>query len=502
MRKMLIYIFAAVFIAVFLAGCQSTPQEPIVIQKDLEQMIEKAQTTPELAATSGISLREQTGAPETLKLESADGSFTLSVDANVLVPDSSSMPILNVRSAVFSQQTVDRYWNELVGDTPMWEWSDQPTKEQIEQMIVNQKRMQAATQKEGGDTEGYENIIAELERLYQKAPETGEVVSAFSQLKEKINWDPVLGTVDTHYMGTSGYSIQNQAEMQNADEWIYISVSNPWTEQEGTIKSDSSPASLRFESSAMENNYGFSGSTFVDEYTELDDSVKKHLKTTPKEAKKLVEEFLFQTDTPMAVYSIELMDDADMAEGKEAQHYAYRVTCVREVDGLPVTPSLGYGAGGMFLEGYAFNPPELTYSIQWSYESMVLELDDAGFFQINWHAPLEILDAQVEVCSLMPFDDVQDVFEKMLFISYEPNVEEGYSMTCDISKVRLELMRIRKQNSDQVILEGLLIPVWTFYGTCYIYNSSGEFVDGAVRKTNILSINAIDGSIIDPHKGY
>ena len=101
MRKMLIYIFAAVFIAVFLAGCQSTPQEPIVIQKDLEQMIEKAQKTPELAATSGISLREQTGAPETLKLESADGSFTLSVDANVLVPDSSSMPILNVRSAVF-----------------------------------------------------------------------------------------------------------------------------------------------------------------------------------------------------------------------------------------------------------------------------------------------------------------------------------------------------------------------------------------------------------------
>ena len=484
-----------------LAGCQATPEQEVVVQKDLEQMIEKAQAT-DAAETPGISLREQTGAPGTLALENTEGNFTLSVDAVVAVPDAYKMPILNVRSAVFSQQTVDRYWNELVGDTSMWEWSTQPTQDEIAQMIVNQKKLKADAEQEG-DTEiidGYDELIAELERLYATAPETADVKPADSTLKEMLNWDPVLGTIDTRYMGTRGSSAKSEADAASDDDRIFFRASNPWTGEEGSIRSDISPAIIHFEAAAISNNYF--NAVPITEDTVLEDSALAHLKTTPAQAKKIVEDFLERIDTPMEIHSMALIDDSYPYEGKEAQHYAYRVTCIRTVSGLPVTPSLGYGADNIFPEGYQPKNIDRLYTVQWSYESMALELDDDGFFQVAWQAPLEIGDTEVEDCTLLPFDDIADVFKKMLYISYEPNIADGYSLTCDISEVRLEMMRVRKQNSDQAILQGLLIPVWTFYGGLSLYDSSGEFVDGSGRETNILSINAVDGSVINTGAGY
>ena len=502
MRKTWTKLLVVLLVAAFLTACQATPDEPVVVQKDMEQMIEKAGATY-MVERLDKSLKESTGAPDTFEISDTSGALTLTADAPVIVPDAGSMPILNVTSTVFSQETVNKFWDVLVGDTTMWEWSDQPTKDEITQMIVNQKKLKADVEQEG-DTEiieGYDDLIAELEKMYQTAPESIEVTTASSQLKEKVNWDPVLGTIDTRYMGTSGYSVKSQADMGNAEDWIYFCASNPWTGEEGRIKSDISPAIITFEAAAINNNY--SNAMPVTEGTVLDDSVASLLTTTPEQAKKIVEDFLERTDTRMAVYSMALIDDSYPYEGKEAQHYAYRVTCIRTVSGLPVTTPLGYGADSMmFIEGYQPKNIERSYTVQWSYESMLLEFDDNGFFQITWQSPLEIGDTEVEGCTLLPFNDIADVFKKMLPISYEPNIADGYSMVCDVLEVRLEMMRVRKQNSDQVMLEGLIIPVWTFYGELLLYDSSGEVKDGSGSKTNILSINAVDGSVINTGAGY
>ena len=85
-----------------LAGCQKTPDNPIVIGKDHEQMMEQAQ----LGQPTDDPIAEQIGAMEQYTLDSplknAVGNLEVSVDAAVVVPNSSKMTTAKVdrKSAV------------------------------------------------------------------------------------------------------------------------------------------------------------------------------------------------------------------------------------------------------------------------------------------------------------------------------------------------------------------------------------------------------------------
>lgn len=499
MRQSAVKLIILTMCVVLLVSCQATPEKSVVVQKDMEQMIEVAASCDtETDDKPIISLKDRLGVPDTLVFESTKGNLSLSVNASVTIPKTDKMPIYNVKSTVFSQEIVDRYWDELVGDRQMWEINRQPTKADIEQMIINQKLFLTEAEQEGDSDiiDGYNERIAELERLYQNAPETAEVMPGTSQLKEQVNWDPVFGDIDTRYMGTFGSSVKSQAEMIN--DYCYFSVRNPWTGQEGSIESDVGSAVLRWETSVISNNY-FRYIQFG-ENIQYDESIKKYLKLSPSEARIIVEDLLKKTGTPMQICSVELMSDGNEYEGKPAQHYAYRFTCTRVVNGLPVASKVK-GVDLLFTpDQYISKSPKLSYSIPWNFESMSLRLDDQGFFEIVWSAPLEILSTEVEDCNLLAFEEIKAVFEKMMYVSHEPNIQDGCTMTCDVCDARLELMRIRKQYSDKTRPEGLLIPVWNFYGTAYITDGDNPFYNGF--KVCLLTINAIDGSVIDVVSGY
>ncbi|MBQ3131700.1 MAG: hypothetical protein IJC24_03230 [Clostridia bacterium] len=77
---------------------------------------------------------------------------------------------------------------------------------------------------------------------------------------------------------------------------------------------------------------------------------------------------------------------------------------------------------------------------------------------------------------------------------------EQYGIT--VEEIRLELRRVREQNS---VTDGLLIPVWSFYGNQWQTMKDGSEpgrtgMEG--QRSCLLTINAVDGSIIDLAKGY
>ncbi|MBR3037532.1 MAG: hypothetical protein IKI52_02400, partial [Clostridia bacterium] len=72
---------------------------------------------------------------------------------------------------------------------------------------------------------------------------------------------------------------------------------------------------------------------------------------------------------------------------------------------------------------------------------------------------------------------------------------EHYIFTVD--DVQLGLFRIREQNSPDT---GLLVPVWFFTGSQV--NDWDEQINQWGTSSPLCVINAIDGSIIDVHKGY
>ena len=97
MRKLCILILSILFLC---TGCQKTPEAPIVVGKDQQQMIEKAQEVVSYATdtpTAGVDWAARLGAPEKYetKLTSAGGHLVVDVDAKVILPEV-EMPVVRV----------------------------------------------------------------------------------------------------------------------------------------------------------------------------------------------------------------------------------------------------------------------------------------------------------------------------------------------------------------------------------------------------------------------
>jgi hypothetical protein len=133
---------------------------------------------------------------------------------------------------------------------------------------------------------------------------------------------------------------------------------------------------------------------------------------------------------------------------------------------------------------------------QWDYETMDIMVNDSGIIQLYWRAPLELVETKVEDSTLMPFSEIQSIFEKMMPITFEAAAKGTDNVTCRIEEVRLEMMRVVEQGSTE---NGLLVPVWNFYGVCSRTNG------GNTEETStyiLLCLNAVDGSVISTVKGY
>ena len=95
-----------------------------------------------------------------------------------------------------------------------------------------------------------------------------------------------------------------------------------------------------------------------------------------------------------------------------------------------------------------------------------------------------------------PFVTIEEIFDKMILV-YDNLLNDGTRdksyWTYHIQTVRLGLVNIPEKNSEN----GLLVPAWTFLGYIH-YESPYENDDAGTNGLKpILTINAVDGSIID-----
>ena len=236
--------------------------------------------------------------------------------------------------------------------------------------------------------------------------------------------------------------------------------------------------------------YGKSSTIEVNESDALENAAHPGLPMQPKQAAETVRHFLSSLNVPMRIERIELYDNA-ATYGDAAQNTAelcYLVTCQRMVE--------QYSCASIF--GYSGTPgSDSEFGSAWIYERLVFLVNDEGIVYAEWASPLEICDIRVYSCNLLPFSEIQQIFEKMVRVIWQYQAEDCLSLTCNITEARLELMRVLEQGSAD---NGLLIPVWNFYGT-----RQRSFASGNTDETLhgiMLTINAIDGSIIDRALGY
>ncbi|NLB41973.1 MAG: hypothetical protein GX815_06875, partial [Clostridiales bacterium] len=137
--------------------------------------------------------------------------------------------------------------------------------------------------------------------------------------------------------------------------------------------------------------------------------------------------------------------------------------------------------GNTSLEGAVGEP--------WIYETFTYYVNDNGIVGMWWEAPYDIEETIIANSRLMSFEEVIALFEKMYLVK-----NAGIKADVKITDIKLGYTRITEQNRSA---SAILIPVWDFFG---ITVNGGTVTDDP--EESLLTINGIDGSIIDRELGY
>ncbi len=522
--------------ACFTTACQPTPDKPVVVGKDQSTMLEKAVETPDkaLAETEAIvPIKEQVNAPQTYSANVTVGDGKLKIvaaDAPITLPDTDSMPIYRVKAADFTQEQVSGLFSALFNGQTVYEVVNGPqTKDEILESIVRLKKLKGSDEYSSeGDQAQLDEQIAHLEKQYESAPEKSETVITESDgmLKQMELTDPdgnhmayydgLNATTDyKNYEKAATFWVQNNNDMKEG----------VWHVNEGggfggmPLRRN---AHVVYTNMALGYNYGQNAPIPVNENTVIDDAnVLEKLKMSPAQAKAFCEDLLNKAGAgDMDLCSMYLEDDANLGnyDGivSPAKHYAYHIYFCRTVNGIPCSTLRGSSTAGGDLgktendiakEGTSADLSGLKYFGRWNYETLEMLVNDEGVVSLTWMSPLNVTDTVVEKSALIPFSRAAEVFEQRMRDTYEPEVKENHieDKTFNVTCVALELQRVAEQNS---IEDGLLVPVWNFYGTTVTRfmesetDSIVESKDGFGFKELLLVVNAVDGSVIDTHRGY
>ena len=465
-------------IVLSLSACQAVPQAPEA-QGDAERLIENAQKEDVNSAGGGTgqSLAEQYGIPGTYTYEAqgADGKLNIHVDAVVTVPKGNAMPIYRVKAGEFSQETVDVFFQELCGDTEMWVYSGQRTKQQINDQIDN-----------------IHNRITQIQDDPNSADEVARANEALEILDEMLKSAPDNIVEDRSYGQLGELTKESGESFPGLEAYERYEGGSHGSGRTFLVKNDDFPVLWYndYRNPAAGINFGFSASLPITEDGDVDMDVLSEIGLKPSEAKQMVQHLLDRTGSNMMVDSIYLQDDEQKGyvDGivRPAERHAYHIYCVRTVDGLPCASIAG---GSWPVSG------DLTGK-DWSYEGLDMIINGDGILTMMWRSPLEVTGKVNENATLKPFPEIQEVFEKMMSVNYEPEAELYSGMDFEINRVTLSLQRVSEEDSGDT---GLLIPAWNFYGKLTVGSSEEQFEK---LGESFMSINAIDGTVIDPMKGY
>lgn len=165
---------------------------------------------------------------------------------------------------------------------------------------------------------------------------------------------------------------------------------------------------------------------------------------------------------------------------------SYTVRCVRQVNGVPVTSDT--------LSSYLDD----AYARQWYYESFTVEVCKDGICAVEWSSPYTVTEIVAEDTALLPFSEVEQVVGRMFRARHDPGPDSAARFAYTVDRIVLSLRRIAEPGGVE---SGLLVPVWDVYGACESAYP-GEPAVTLESAASLLTVNAIDGSVIDLDRGY
>ena len=485
MKRILSLLLPTCFALGLLTGCQQTPDTLAVIQKDQEQMLQTAEHGKDNSALlAALEVPERFTGDWT----GVNGLVHVTADAEIVLPNVDKIPTGSIGRRDFTQEDADNLMRVLMKGNTLYKelgMTKQQVLERLEQLQAMQ-RGEIPLVLDGG-YDALPDAIESWAEYARTAPDGDEripVETSFSSrsknLEEIKGWTELdgktvhffiqncLGSLDHASVFADGYGDLNFSSaiaISLLQDELPEPLNVDFPLEDAIRQGDALMAELGFEKVVCDAVY-------------------------PVFFSKRDPTLAYETDADGR-----LTEDAwrsmILATGYELQY-------VRCLNGFPIswTPI----RGGAVPENESFNGA-------WHYEVITLDYTKEGLVYFYWSSPHTEPMLKVEDTQLMPFSDIAEIFAKMIMVKNSDvqiaNERNGFTTfrNFEVHKVKLGLMRIRAKDSFD---EGLLVPVWDFWGTeKWTYDGWDNYgVDIDHGEEIILTINAIDGSMIDRDLGY
>ncbi len=460
-----------------LAACQPTPEQDIVISKT-EGRLEAAitDTTPapayrvetskapaeaqETAPDEGPkeTLRGMLGVPErvreTFSGKVFGGSIRVSVDAAPSVPDVSTVPVDEVAIRRFSPEEAEGLAKQLLGDGPYYRYNAE--RGQKEAFTARMQRIPLHIEAFRNKVYGsactvYDDLVAQEE--YYMA----NYISILQDMPDPGPMQPWSGS-----FSDAGWDIANA----DNDRLFYIG-----------------------------------GTLVYEKHPEAPTDVPGDAKAWTDSAAAILGSF--NNAASPAFFSSEHGDELARKRFRSAQGIdedELETVFLPVYHGIPLYDYSTYSGSDTAKDAAGVNA---AYAPTYPQERILVNFSGGGIAHLQWDSPTERVAAVNENVALLSFETILSAFRtQILYHHYLDPAKHGepepvfYMVITDI---RFSYLRVKRQAADIYYL----VPVWDFMG----YGYDDVFPDDPAGREwyahqSFLTINAIDGSVIDRNQGY
>lgn len=499
----------------FTTACQPTPVEDVVVNKgdgELENKILKSAVPA-----------QSYNAPEAWQESfDHDQTFSVNINAQIIVPNVDRFPVQQVIPTEITQAQADQAIELFMQGQTMYKPVQHPTRDEIEEQIIliqqtlsdpnsdfNQLNKEGTSEYEQGKSEK-EDQIQHLQSLLNSAPtvEEREIASStFEKQVQEVNDaaskpDPNNPNNSNNKPDTqtiSVESIRGEADLGKTVPALMSISKSP----------DNKTNSLQFFNCNLDAGPPY-------QYFKLPPA-PKGVKTSQGDAQEIAENAISRigidnmklSDACMGI----MADNSPKGEDYNktvldwSQCYVFYFT--RDVQGIGTTYEEETPLFGM--SQYVPSDENQNIMIQpYEPEMIKISIDDSGIIEFVWQSPLTVTKTLSENVELLPFDKIQDIFKKQIVIKGAWTGEPGViNQRYNITKITLGMMRVQQKDNPNSYL---MVPVWDFFGSYtrkysepqeggYQLDENNEYTE-EIFGHSYMTINAIDGSIIDRGLGY
>jgi len=442
-----------------MSACQATPKVEVIRQKgDINEVIkdnEVKSTQEEEKDEAKIKDIVKAENKTEFEIKLPGDKVDILVNADIIVPDVSKVPVYEVVRKDFVDSDLSKISKIFFGDNELYPeltYETMTKNELLQELAKAQKRKDALGEQADEKTKMIaDSEINTLQSYIDKAPESIDR----GPVELKMNKQEGEGGGNTNFFSAQGDIGEVRGHLYMM---TYESYSGCSFYMDNAANSD------------YNSRYAIAD-TDGEEAAEMENTCKYNV----EEATALCEEVITKLGIE-GMYSVSYVDDLAQgmpSQGGSTSYIGYQIKYNRKVEGLMETAD--------YFDGNESN--EEQDNIPYSFETMYFRITDQGVEQFIWNSPMELGKKLAENVTLSDYSEIEDIFKNQVALKFA-DIED--TTVIHVNEIQFGLMRIRNKDKQN---EFTLVPTWDFMSDLY-------------GRSSLLTINAIDGSILDRRYGY